>query len=102
MTTIKATFDTRREAELAIEHLVQEHHIDRDDILIGPEGDENSVGLETSGSDEPTIGEEVDENDKAALNGAITVRIELSGAEDTDAIQDVLLEYGGSEITDID
>jgi hypothetical protein len=101
VTTITATFDTRRDAELAVEHLVQEHDIDRDDIVIGPDGDDNSVGLEPSGSDEPTIGEESDEDD-AALNGAITVSVTLSDDKDVDTIQDVLLEYGGSEIADAD
>ena len=101
MTTITATFDTRREAELAVEHLVQEHDIDRDDIAIGPDGDENSAGVETNGSDEPTIGEDADD-DEAALNGAITVSITLSDDKDPDTIQDVLLEYGGSEIADAD
>ena len=101
MTTITATFDTRREAELAVEHLVQEHDIDRDDIVIGPDGDENSAGVKTNGSDEPTIGEDAD-GDDAALNGAITVSVTLSGDEDVDTTQDVLLEYGGSEIVDAD
>lgn len=101
MTTITATFDTRRDAEFAVEHLVQEHDIDRDDIVIGPHGDENSVGLGTSGSDGPTIGEDADE-DEAALNGAITVSVTLSDDKDVHTIQDVLLEYGGSEIADAD
>ena len=99
MTTITATFDTRREAELAVEHLVQEHDIDRDDIVIGPDGDENSAGLESSGSDELTMGEDADD-DEAALNGAITVSVTLRGEEDVDTIQDVMLEYGGLEIAD--
>jgi hypothetical protein len=49
--TITAKFDTRREAEMAVEHLVQAHHIERTDIFITPEGSENSAGEEIAGSD---------------------------------------------------
>ncbi|MBM7046148.1 MULTISPECIES: hypothetical protein [Rhizobium] len=35
-TTIWATFDTREAADLAVEHLVQQHGISRPDIFIQP------------------------------------------------------------------
>lgn len=41
-TEVKATFATRREAELAVEHLVQEHRLNRTDIFVEPEGAANS------------------------------------------------------------
>ena len=52
--TLKTTFATRRDAELAVERLVQEHGVERSDIFIAPEGDANSAGEAVSGSDQPT------------------------------------------------
>ena len=98
MTIIKAIFDTRREAELAVEHLVQEHDIDRDDIVVGPDGDDNSAGLEGNGSDNDAVLEEATDDD-AALNGSIAVSVTLHDEEEGDTVQDVLVEFGGSDVT---
>lgn len=98
MPTIKAVFDSRREAELAVEHLVQEHEIERDDIVLGTEGQENSVGREPSGSDRETLGEEADD-EGAALNGAIALQITVDDEDFSDTIHETLLENGGSEIS---
>lgn len=40
--TIVANFDTRRDAETAVEHLVQEHGIDRADIFVRAPGAANA------------------------------------------------------------
>lgn len=42
--TIGRTFATREKAELAVEHLVQEHGFERTDIFISADGNENSAG----------------------------------------------------------
>jgi hypothetical protein len=42
--TIIASFNTRHSAERAIEHLVQEHGIERTDIFVQAVGQENSAG----------------------------------------------------------
>ena len=98
MTTIKAIFETRREAELAIEHLVQEHDIDRDDIVVGPEGEDNSAGLEGNGSDNDAVLEEATD-DEAALNGSIAVVVTLDDEDEGDTVQEVLVEFGGTDVT---
>ncbi len=98
MPTVRATFEARREAELAIEHLVQEHEFDRDDIVVGPEGDENSVGVETSGADSNTDLNEGD-NDDAALNGSIAVSVTVDDEELAETIQELLEEFGGGDVT---
>ena len=46
--TIAATFETRRDAEMAVEHLVQEHRIDRKAVTIAPVSAENSAGTATA------------------------------------------------------
>ncbi|MDQ1195983.1 hypothetical protein [Agrobacterium sp. SORGH_AS 787] len=48
--TIRATFDTREAADLAVEHLVQQHGIARPDIIQSA-SDENTTGTESSRGD---------------------------------------------------
>ena len=98
MSVIKATFETRREAELAVEHLVQEHELDREDIVVGPDGDENSAGTEVSGSDRDTEYEDGDE-DEAALNGSILVTVTIDNEDLAETVQDLLEEFGGGDVT---
>lgn len=98
MPTINATFETRREAELAIEHLVQEHGIDRDDVEVGTEGDQNSAGSEASGADNETELEAGTE-DEAALNGRIALTVTIDSEEAAESVQEVLEEYGGDDVT---
>ncbi len=50
-TTIRATFATREAAELAIEHLVQQHGISRPDIFVQSASDRNTTGSHASGGD---------------------------------------------------
>lgn len=50
-TTIRATFETREAADLAVEHLVQQLGISRPDIFIQAAGDRNSAGSAPSGGD---------------------------------------------------
>jgi bifunctional non-homologous end joining protein LigD len=50
-TTIRATFDTREAADLAVEHLVQQHGISRPDIFIQSATNRNTTGSRPSGGD---------------------------------------------------
>lgn len=98
MPTVTAIFETRREAELAVEHLVQEHGVERDEIAVGTDGDENSAGTEVSGSDQDTELEDGDA-DEAALNGAISVVVTVEGDELAETVQEFLEEFGGGDVT---
>jgi hypothetical protein len=49
--SITATFRTREAADIAIEHLVQQHGLARDQIFARPAGERNSVGDIPSGGD---------------------------------------------------
>ncbi len=49
--TITGTFNTRREAEMAVEHLVQDYGLDRSLVQVGPAGEENTSGTVASGAD---------------------------------------------------
>lgn len=82
MPTISGIFDTRREAEMAIERFVQTHGLDRSKIGVMPAGAENTVGVELAGADakrEPNAPPPND--DEAALNGRIRVWIDRDEAD---------------------
>ncbi len=49
--TIRGYFDTRTEAEVVVERLVQEHGLDRNRVTALAEGEENTAGTEVSGAD---------------------------------------------------
>lgn len=69
-TTIRATFATREAADLAIEHLVQQHGIPRPDIFVQSASDSNTAGSQVSGGD-------VDRED-APLEGEIEVSAQIA------------------------
>jgi len=77
-TTFVAEFSTRREAELAIEHLVQEYGVPRGDVSVQPTGTANTSGQYSAGTDakaapEPTGG--------GKLEGSIEVCVNFYGAD---------------------
>lgn len=51
MSTLTAKFDTRREAEITVERLVQQFKIGRSDVFITADADDNTAGVEEAGSD---------------------------------------------------
>ena len=53
--TIVANFDTRRDAETAVEHLVQEHGIERADIFIRAPGTANTAGVRPAPAGRSTV-----------------------------------------------
>jgi hypothetical protein len=52
--TIEHVFGSRRDAELAVERLVQEFGFERTDVFVSSAGAENSAGQTTSGGDTAT------------------------------------------------
>lgn len=89
--TVSALFDTREAADYAIEHLVQQHGIDRADIFAEPQGAGNSAGNRPSGSDRKG------DVDGAALNGALKLSVDIAG-DKVATVQDTFREYGGQDV----
>jgi hypothetical protein len=75
---LAAMFRTREQADLAIEHLVQEHGIDRTTIFVESAGDENTSGSEISGGDAPSGDSGTRTRGDAALNGGIRLTVPTS------------------------
>lgn len=84
-------FDTRRDAEMTVERLVQEHGIDRNDIVVAAAGDANSAGVERSGSDEASALEGPRED--AALDGQLLVVVRLADDEQARKVQSAFAEF---------
>lgn len=95
--TIKSNFATRRDAELAIEHLVQEHGVERTDIFVAPLGGQNSAGEAAPGSDLPSASPGEEDRTEGALNGRIEVSVDLRDDDQASAVRAVFQDLGGSD-----
>ncbi|WP_396592633.1 hypothetical protein [Brevundimonas sp. R86498] len=95
--TLKTTFATRRDAELAVERLVQEHGVERSDIFVAPEGEQNSVGEAISGSDRPSASPGQPARSDGALNGRIEVSVDLEDDELATKVASAFREMSGTD-----
>lgn len=77
-TTIRAIFQTREAAELAVEHLVQQHRISRPDIFIQSASGRNTAGTVLSGGD---ASHEEGAREDAALEGEIEVTVDIAASQ---------------------
>lgn len=77
-TTIRATFKTREAADLAIEHLVQQHGISRADIFVQPIESNNTTGSAPSGGD---AGRDGGVRTDAPLAGEIEVSADIAASK---------------------
>ncbi|MBZ5761981.1 hypothetical protein LAV84_22555 [Rhizobium sp. VS19-DR104.2] len=75
---IRATFATRAAADLAVEHLVQQHGIARPDIFIQSITNENTVGTSPSGGD---LSHNEGTRDDAPLGGEIEVSANIASSQ---------------------
>lgn len=96
--TITGTFSTRREAEIAVEHLVQQYGLERADIFVEPASSENSAGVAPSGGDAPSGHPASQPDDDAALNGALLVSVDVN-EDETQAVEKSFREAGAIDFT---
>ncbi|MNE54777.1 hypothetical protein D3C80_1495870 [compost metagenome] len=94
-TTIRATFDTREAADLAVEHLVQQHGISRPDIFIQSATDRNTTGSKPSGGD---ASHEGGSRNDAALEGEIEVSADIA-SDQIAAVQRSLGDAGAIRVS---
>lgn len=95
MALLKATFETRREAEMSIERLVQEFGLDRKAIEIVADGALNSAGEDTSGGDNASDSPSPSEREDAALNDRIKVSVTVDDDTEAQRVRNAFLEFGG-------
>lgn len=96
--TIVGTFPTRREVELAVEHLVQDYGLDRTDIFIQPQGGENSAGVSPTGADVESGHPGIEKHGDPALGGAIEVSVDMN-EDETDAVMASFRDAGALDVT---
>lgn len=92
--TITAEFETRREAETAIEHLVQEHGLDRNAVRIAAASDANTAGTRPAGADTENGRVKTATEGEPALAGRIAVSAEVDDAA-ADKVTSSFEAYGG-------
>ncbi len=90
--TVTGTFPTRREAEIAVEHLVQQYGLERTDIFIEPSSRENSAGVSSSGGDAKSG----QPDDDAALNGSLLVSVDIN-EDEMEAVEKAFREAGATD-----
>lgn len=76
-TTITAVFETREAADLAVEHLVQQHGIARSDIFVQSASAKNTSGSAPSGGD---VSHDGSARSDAPLDGEIEVSADVSSS----------------------
>ena len=96
MPSLSADFDTRRDAEMAVEHMVQEHGLDPKTISVVAISEDNSAGTRVSGSDVDTDGDKAGVTSKPALAGRLRVSVETDSAS-SDKVLASFAAYGGRE-----
>ena len=94
---LKATFATRRDAEMAVEHIIQEHGVDAGAINVFADREENTAGVEAAGSDLEDGHVKRDAAGEPALAGRI--RVVVSGNEAlASEIRSSFATYGGQDV----
>ena len=99
-TTLNATFETRREAEMTVERLVQEHGLDRADIFIAADGDENTAGQEQAGSDVDAGDPSPPARGDASLNGGVTVSVDIEDAAEVAKVRAAFGEFEAGDVSE--
>ena len=97
---MNATFKTRREAEMVVERLVQEQGIERSDIFISAEGDENTAGEKQAGSDAEAGAPSPISRSDAALNGEISVSVDVQDEGLASEVRAAFAEFDAKEVSE--
>jgi hypothetical protein len=78
--TISAEFKSRRDAEMAVEHIVQDHGLDRNAVVVGPASDRNTAGTEAARADVEDGHLKSGTEGEPALTGKIKVSVQVDDA----------------------
>jgi hypothetical protein len=90
-------FEKRREAELAVEHLVQEHGLQRSAVSVHAAGSANTAGSRISGADVESGHPGVDKHGKPELSGQIEIVVECGQAQAT-IVEAALKDAGARQL----
>ncbi|MBD8618395.1 hypothetical protein IFT67_05630 [Sphingomonas sp. CFBP 13728] len=94
---LTAKFDTRRDAEMTVERLVQQFEIDRAKVVIAADGNENTAGVAEDGSDNKAGEPSPEARDDAELNGKVVVTVDVADDAKADEVRAAFAEFDASE-----
>jgi len=94
---LTAKFDTRRDAEMTVERLVQQFEIDRAKVVIAADGNENTAGVAEDGSDNKAGEPSPEARDDAELNGKVVVTVDVADDATADEVRAAFAEFDASE-----
>lgn len=98
--TLTAKFNSRRDAEMVVERLVQEHGVERTVIFVAPEGAENSAGGAPSGSDTEAGAPSPAGRGDAQLDGRVVVSVDIEDEALARRVRDAFGEFGASDVAE--
>jgi len=98
-TTLTAKFETRREAEMTVERLVQQFEIPRTDVFIAAEGAENTAGTEEAGSDTEAGAPSPEGRDDGQYAGAVVVSVDINDATLADEVRSAFAEFDAAAVS---
>ena len=78
--TITAELETRRAADLAVEHLVQEYGIERTDVFVEAADEQNTAGAVVGGADAAAGRPGTPSRSDAPLHGRVRVSADVDDA----------------------
>jgi hypothetical protein len=78
--TISAEFKSRRDAEMAVEHIAQDHGLDRNAVNVGPASNENTAGTEAARADVEDGHLKSGTEGEPALAGKVKVSVQVDDA----------------------
>jgi hypothetical protein len=94
--TINGSFETRRDADMAVERLVQEFGVERTDIFVAAQGQDNSVGPARAGSDSESDAPSPEAREDGAHEGAIVVSVDVNDDEIVSKVAGAIREFSGT------
>lgn len=95
--TVVATFDNRRDAELAVEHLIQERGIQRTDVFLQARGPANTAGVKAAGADVESGHPGVEKRGTPKLDGEIELSVDCHGSQ-PDMVLKTLKDSGAKTV----
>jgi len=97
---LHALFESRRDADLAVEHLVQDHGLDRSEIFVEPAGATSTTGTRLAGADAPSGAPSSGGRRDAPLQGEIRLTVPITDGNRA-AIEAALRETGARAISPV-
>ncbi|WP_191060330.1 hypothetical protein [Geminicoccus harenae] len=98
--TLISRFKTRRNAEMAVEHLVQELGLERTNIFVAAAGAENTAGEEKAGSDDEADVQNLENEGSPALNGDIEVSVDIQDETTVERVRANFREFNAAYVAE--